>query len=107
MAKVGKFEFAGFIAWLAWLVLHLYYLVGYRNRLATTLAWLSSFVCRNRGQMVITEQMVYARLAMDRTSEDHRHTGARSIAIGLVRYRAECWRARNSVGTRLWACRPR
>ena len=65
VAKVGKFEFAGFIAWLAWLVLHLYYLVGYRNRLATTLAWLSSFVGRNRGQMVITEQMVYARLAME------------------------------------------
>ena len=66
VAKVGRFEFGGFVAWLAWLVLHLYYLVGYRNRLATTLAWASSFVGRNRGQMVITEQMVYARLAMER-----------------------------------------
>ena len=66
VAKVGKFEFGGFVAWIAWLVLHLYYLVGYRNRLATTLAWLVSFAGRNRGQMVITEQMVYARLAMER-----------------------------------------
>ena len=66
VAKVGRLEFGGFLAWVAWLVLHLYYLVGYRNRLATTLAWLTSFAGKNRGQMVITEQMVYARLAMER-----------------------------------------
>jgi NADH:ubiquinone reductase (H+-translocating) len=65
VAQVGKFEFGGFIAWLAWLVLHLYYLVGFRNRLATVLAWLITFIGRGRGQMVITEQMVYARLAME------------------------------------------
>src|ERR1700756_4672517 len=34
VAQVGKLEFGGFIAWLAWLVLHLYYLVGRRNRIA-------------------------------------------------------------------------
>ena len=39
VAQVGKFEFGGFTAWLAWLVLHLYYLVGYRNRLVTVIAW--------------------------------------------------------------------
>jgi NADH dehydrogenase len=66
VAKVGRLEFGGFIAWLAWLVLHLYYLVGHRNRLATVLAWLVTFSGRGRGQMVITEQMVYARLAMER-----------------------------------------
>ena len=65
VAQVGKFEFGGFIAWLAWLVLHLYYLVGYRNRLVTIIAWFVTFAGRGRGQMVITEQMVYARLAMD------------------------------------------
>jgi len=65
VAQVGKFEFGGFIAWLAWLVLHLYYLVGYRNRLVTIIAWFVTFIGRGRGQMVITEQMVYARLAME------------------------------------------
>ena len=65
VAQVGKFEFGGFIAWLAWLVLHLYYLVGYRNRLVTVIAWFVTFIGRGRGQMVITEQMVYARLAME------------------------------------------
>jgi NADH dehydrogenase len=82
VAKVGRFEFGGFIAWLAWLVLHLYYLVGYRNRLATVLAWFITFIGRGRGQMVITEQMVYARLAME-SLETARRKEAESEAARL------------------------
>ena len=33
VCQIGKLEFGGFLAWLAWLGLHLYYLVGGRNRL--------------------------------------------------------------------------
>jgi NADH:ubiquinone reductase (H+-translocating) len=62
VAQVGKLEFSGFIAWLAWLVLHLYYLVGHRNRIAALFAWGISFLGRTRGQMAITSQMVYARV---------------------------------------------
>ncbi|MCV7198222.1 NAD(P)/FAD-dependent oxidoreductase [Mycobacterium angelicum] len=62
VAQVGKLEFAGFIAWLAWLVLHLYYLVGHRNRIAAMFSWGISFLGRTRGQMAITSQMVYARV---------------------------------------------
>ncbi|MGH3960221.1 NAD(P)/FAD-dependent oxidoreductase [Mycobacterium sp.] len=65
VVHVGKLEFGGFIGWLAWLVLHLYYLVGHKNRFTTVLAWLISFVGRSRGQMTITSQMIYARLALD------------------------------------------
>jgi NADH dehydrogenase len=82
VAQVGKFEFGGFIAWLAWLVLHLYYLVGFRNRLATVLAWLITFIGRGRGQMVITEQMVYARLAMENL-ETTRREGVQAEARRL------------------------
>ena len=62
VAQVGKLEFGGFIAWLAWLVLHLYYLVGHRNRIAAVFAWGISFLGRTRGQMAITRQMIYARV---------------------------------------------
>jgi len=62
VAQVGKLEFGGFIAWLAWLVLHLYYLVGHRNRIAALFAWGISFLGRTRGQMAITSQMIYARV---------------------------------------------
>jgi NADH dehydrogenase len=69
VAQVGKFEFGGFLAWLAWLVLHLYYLIGHRNRIAALFAWGISFLGRTRGQMAITSQMIYARLAMNMVRE--------------------------------------
>ncbi len=62
VAQVGKVEFAGFFAWLAWLLLHLYYLIGHRNRIAAMFAWGISFLGRTRGQMAITSQMIYARV---------------------------------------------
>jgi NADH dehydrogenase len=72
VAQVGKLEFGGFTAWLAWLVLHLYYLVGYKNRFTTVFAWFISFLGHSRGQMAITSQMIYARLAMSRAEAQRR-----------------------------------
>ena len=64
VAQIGKLEFSGFIAWLAWLLLHLYYLVGFKNQFTTVVHWFVTFLGRGRGQMAITSQMIYARLAM-------------------------------------------
>ncbi|HTX94079.1 MAG TPA: NAD(P)/FAD-dependent oxidoreductase [Mycobacterium sp.] len=65
VAKVGKAEFSGYFAWLAWLLLHLYYLIGHRNRIAAMFSWGLSFLGRTRGQMAITSQMIYARSLTD------------------------------------------
>ncbi|APA99244.1 NAD(P)/FAD-dependent oxidoreductase [Nocardia seriolae] len=65
VCQVGKLEFSGFIAWLAWLGLHLWYLVGFRSRFVTVLEWFVSFLGRHRGQMAATEQWVFARLALE------------------------------------------
>ncbi|HZQ32859.1 MAG TPA: NAD(P)/FAD-dependent oxidoreductase [Mycobacterium sp.] len=65
VAKVGKLEFSGYLAWLAWLGLHLLYLVGFKNRFTTLIAWFITFITQSRGQMAITSQMIYARLAME------------------------------------------
>ena len=62
VAQVGKLEFGGFIAWLAWLGLHLIYLVGFKNRFTTVIAWFITFLGDGRGQMAITTQMIYARV---------------------------------------------
>jgi NADH dehydrogenase len=62
VAQVGKLEFGGFIAWLAWLGLHLFYLIGFKNRFTTLLAWAITFLGDGRGQMAITNQMMYARV---------------------------------------------
>jgi NADH dehydrogenase len=69
VAQVGKLEFGGYLAWLAWLVLHLFYLVGFKNRFTTVVSWFLAFVGRGRGQMAITSQMIYARLAMNRLAQ--------------------------------------
>lgn len=65
VAKVGKLEFGGYFAWLAWLFLHLLYLVGFKNRVSTLLSWIMTFTSHGRGQLTTTSQMVYARLAME------------------------------------------
>ena len=62
VAQVGKLEFGGFIAWLAWLGLHLIYLVGFKNRFTTVIAWFITFLGDGRSQMAITTQMIYARV---------------------------------------------
>ena len=69
VAKVGKLEFGGFIAWLAWLGLHLIYLVGFKTKIATLLSWTVTFLGRNRGQLTITDdrQRLAVRVAPDAT----------------------------------------
>jgi NADH dehydrogenase len=69
VCQIGKLEFSGFLAWLAWLGLHLYYLVGGRNRLIAVISWFITFLGRGRGQMAITERWVFARRAMDQVQE--------------------------------------
>ena len=51
VAQIGPLEFGGFIAWLAWLVLHLVYLVGFRRKIATLLSWTVTFLGRARGKL--------------------------------------------------------
>ncbi|CQD04948.1 NADH dehydrogenase [Mycobacterium lentiflavum] len=82
VAQVGKLEFGGFIAWLAWLGLHLLYLVGFKNRFTTVIAWFITFLGDGRSQMAITNQMMYARVVtnwveaqtQEATSEAERQT---------------------------------
>ena len=69
VCKIGKLEFGGFLAWLAWLGLHLYYLVGGRNRLMAVISWFVTFLGRGRGQLAITERWVFARRALEQSKE--------------------------------------
>jgi NADH dehydrogenase len=69
VCQIGKIEFGGFLAWLAWLGLHLYYLVGGRNRLMAVISWFVTFLGRGRGQLAITERWVFARRALEQSKE--------------------------------------
>jgi NADH dehydrogenase len=65
VVDLGKLKFEGFIAWLMWLALHLFYIVGFKSRITTVLHWLVSFLGRGRSQRVATQQQVYGRLALE------------------------------------------
>jgi NADH:ubiquinone reductase (H+-translocating) len=69
VAKIGPLEFGGFIAWLAWLVLHLVYLVGFRRKITTLLSWTVTFLSTARGNLTITEQQAYARTRIEELQE--------------------------------------
>jgi NADH dehydrogenase len=54
VADLGRAKLSGPPAWLAWLVLHLMFLVGFRNRLIVLFQWAWSFVSYDRGARLIT-----------------------------------------------------
>lgn len=65
VAKIGRLEFSGYFAWVAWLVLHLVYLIGFKTKLTTLLSWTVTFFSTRRGQLTITEQQAFARTRLE------------------------------------------
>jgi NADH:ubiquinone reductase (H+-translocating) len=53
VAKMGRLEFSGFPAWLAWLGVHLIFLIGFRNKLAVLLQWAYAYFTYKRGARII------------------------------------------------------
>jgi NADH dehydrogenase len=54
VADLGRVKFTGLIAWLAWLVVHIFYLIGFRNRVLVLLEWAWSYLTTQRGARLIT-----------------------------------------------------
>ncbi len=69
VAMIGKLRLTGFLAWLMWLVIHLVYLTGFKNRVTTLLHWAVTFLGTGRSERVATEQQVFGRLALDRLQD--------------------------------------
>ncbi|CAN5486967.1 NAD(P)/FAD-dependent oxidoreductase [soil metagenome] len=54
IADLQGFQFSGFIAWLAWLFLHVFFLIGFRNRFAVMFEWFWAYLTRERSARLIT-----------------------------------------------------
>ncbi|HEY6139609.1 MAG TPA: NAD(P)/FAD-dependent oxidoreductase [Thermoanaerobaculia bacterium] len=54
VADVGRLHLSGFVAWMAWLCIHIFYLIGFRNRLLVLLQWAWAYVTFQRGARLIT-----------------------------------------------------
>jgi NADH dehydrogenase len=55
VADIHGLRLSGFPAWLTWLFVHLFYLIGFENRLLVLLQWAFSFFTHGRGARLITE----------------------------------------------------
>ena len=56
VARVGRLELGGFVAWVAWLLLLPVYLVGFKSKMTTVISWTATFLTMNRSQLTITER---------------------------------------------------
>jgi NADH dehydrogenase len=54
VAMIGPVKFSGFFAWLAWLMVHLLFLVGFTNKVTVVIRWVWAFFTRRQGARVIT-----------------------------------------------------
>ncbi|MGH2586427.1 MAG: NAD(P)/FAD-dependent oxidoreductase [Dehalococcoidia bacterium] len=54
VADFGRIRLSGLIAWLAWLFVHLYFLIGFENRLLVFIQWAWSYFTYQRGARLIT-----------------------------------------------------
>ena len=54
VAQIGGFKLSGLLAWVLWSVAHVYFLIGFRNRVMVALTWLWAYVTFERGARLIT-----------------------------------------------------
>ena len=69
VASIGRVRLTGFVAWLAWLVVHLIYIIGFKHRVTTLLHWLVSFIGRGRAERAVTLQQIFARNALSQLGD--------------------------------------
>jgi NADH:ubiquinone reductase (H+-translocating) len=57
VAKIGPIKASGYLAWLLWLFVHIFFLIGFRNRLVVMIQWAWSYATFDRGARLITEPL--------------------------------------------------
>ena len=54
-SPLGNFKFSGHFAWLFWLFTHIYFLIGFRNRVVVLMDWASAYLSKQRYARVVTD----------------------------------------------------
>ena len=75
VGSVGRLRAAGFGAWLLWLLVHLFWLTGFKNRALVLANWTIAFLGRGRTERVITAQQVFGRHALEAHAGSTRAAG--------------------------------
>jgi NADH:ubiquinone reductase (H+-translocating) len=86
VADFGRLHLGGWMAWLAWLVIHVFFLIGFRNRLFVVSQWAWAYVTRKRGARLITgESAAELGLTADDTAAQLGDAGAKKSEDGSPR----------------------
>jgi NADH dehydrogenase len=78
VADIRGLKLSGTAAWLTWLVVHLWYLVGFQNRLLVFIRWSFSFWTHGRGARLITGEGVESGVPAPRQDGLPARSGASS-----------------------------
>jgi NADH dehydrogenase len=76
VAEFGKIHISGFLAWLSWLFIHIFFLIGFRNRLIVLIQWAWSYLTYERGARLITGDTHLPGWEELRTEPTQAHTAA-------------------------------
>ncbi|HSY63988.1 MAG TPA: NAD(P)/FAD-dependent oxidoreductase [Terriglobales bacterium] len=74
IAEFGKIHISGFIAWLSWLFVHIFFLIGFRNRILVMIQWAWSYFTYERGAQLITGDQTlpsWSELMQQQKTPDH------------------------------------
>ena len=69
VADLGRVHLSGLVAWLAWLFVHVYYLIGFDNRMLVVFKWAWSYVTFRRDVRLITHPWPHGRVAEEAKTE--------------------------------------
>jgi NADH:ubiquinone reductase (H+-translocating) len=64
VAQSGRLELSGLVAWMMWLVVHIWYLITFRNRLLVLFGWFYNYALYRRGARLITGERSWRSLGM-------------------------------------------
>jgi NADH dehydrogenase len=67
VGTIGRLRVCGFPAWMLWLVVHLFWLTGFKNRVLVLARWTVAFLSNGRAERAITDQQVFGRHALEAT----------------------------------------
>jgi NADH dehydrogenase len=80
VADLGRLRFGGFVAWLAWLFVHLFYLIEFENRLVVLTRWTWNFFTRQRASRLITGDVLQPPIHQPLSPSDARASSEAGVA---------------------------
>ena len=79
VAQFGRIHISGFMAWLAWLFIHIFFLIGFQNRVLVLIQWAWSYFTYERGARLITGSTTLPGWNLPSSGNENPHTSAQEI----------------------------